>query len=141
MKRAVFIKGLFICSFVPHPPSPCVCATPLHAFTPLCHTHTYLACSVHVLHHAHPLLHELLPCPAHFPFPPPQIIVSIPCTYSSPAMQWVFPTLLFPSHGCTHYTVSFKKLKVSTAAATTGGRRIGRDDPICSALVCQCYDM
>eukprot|EP00731_Ephydatia_muelleri_P007999 Em0004g337a len=44
-----------------------------------------------------------------------------------------FPTIiisaLFHDHGCTHYTVSFKKLKVSTAAATTGDRRIGSDDP------------
>ena len=41
----------------------------------------------------HPLLLELLPCPAPFPYPPPKSVLS-----SSPAMQWVFPTLLFPSH-------------------------------------------
>ena len=36
--------------------------------------------------------------PRPFSNPTSQIIVSISCTYSSPAMQWVFPTLLFPSH-------------------------------------------
>eukprot|EP00731_Ephydatia_muelleri_P007979 Em0004g317a len=48
--------------------------------------------------------------------------------------RFIDPILLV-QHG------TFGKTKVSTAAATTGGRRIGSDDPTWSALGWQCYDM
>ena len=111
MKRAVFIKGLFICSFVPHPPSPCVCATPLHGFTPIshphmfsllrscitsCHTHYYMSCYL-----APPLFPTLPPNQC---YPPPQ-----PCNgCSQPSLfpsHITHPSLL-PSHTILRKTIT-----------------------------------
>ena len=88
-----------------------------------CPTHYYMSC-----YHAPPI----------FSYPPPKSVFhSLYLLLPSHAM--VFPTLLFPSHGCTHYTVSLKKLKVSTAATT------GQEDGskmlcfiVSSLYVCAC---